>query len=145
MCLLLILLVRIQANKVFENPSGKSCVDRIHGDRGRLVLRVSQGEADVCWKQFPVEMRKLQSQDPEAPPKWMNAHQKSTWLAYNRRVDIILEPAGQQSAEAFPNDAPGARILWERPQPNLKAVETVAAQISSGSGQALAASNVSAR
>jgi peptidoglycan-associated lipoprotein len=70
------------------------------------------------------QVQKLQARDPEPPPKWMVKRQRATWLAYNRRVDIILEPTGQQSAEVYPNDAPAARILWERPEPSLKAVES---------------------
>jgi hypothetical protein len=54
----------------------------------------------------------------------MTKQEKTTWLAYNRRVDVILEPAGQQSAKAYPNDAKDARILWQRPVPPLKIVET---------------------
>ena len=46
----------------------------------------------------------------------------------NRRVDIVLEPAGQQSVETYPDDAPDARILWARKEPSLKRVE--AAKIS---------------
>jgi hypothetical protein len=87
------------------------------------------------------QVRKLQAQDPQSPPSWMNKREKATWLAYNRRVDIIREPVGQESAEAFPNDARGARILWERPQPSLKAVETITAQVP-GSSQQTLASNV---
>jgi hypothetical protein len=51
---------------------------------------------------------------------------KSTWLAYNRRVDIVLEPAGQQSTQSFPNDAPDARTLWQRFEPDLQKVESAA-------------------
>ena len=80
------------------------------------------------------QVQKLQAQDPQAPPKWMAEREKATWLAYNRRVDIILEPAGQQSTEAYPNDAPEARILWQRPEPSLKSIET-AATSTPGAGQ----------
>jgi hypothetical protein len=73
------------------------------------------------------QVQKLQKQDPQEPPKWMTQRQKATWLAYNRRVDIILEPAGQQSTEAYPNDSPDARILWQRPEPNVKSIETAEA------------------
>jgi outer membrane protein OmpA-like peptidoglycan-associated protein len=66
---------------------------------------------------------KLQNEDPEKPEKWMTHHAKATWMAYNRRVDIILEPAGTESAEAYPNGATDARILWERAQPGLRKVE----------------------
>ena len=53
----------------------------------------------------------------------MMHHSRATWLAYNRRVDIVLEPTGKESTEAFPNDASDARILWQRAQPSLRKVE----------------------
>ena len=77
----------------------------------------------------------LQSQDAEKPEKWMTSRKKTTWLAYNRRVDVVLEPAGQKSTEAYPNDAPDARLLWQRPMPPVKAVEN-ASQVPNGSQQA---------
>ena len=70
------------------------------------------------------EVENLQSQDPQKQQDWMMRREKATWLAYNRRVDIILEPAGQESTEAYPNDAPDAHVLWQRPAPSLKTVET---------------------
>lgn len=72
------------------------------------------------------EVEKLQSQDPQHPQKWMTKQERATWLAYNRRVDIVLEPKGQESADLYPNDAPAARIVWERRIPSLKAVEAAA-------------------
>ena len=72
------------------------------------------------------EVSKLQMENPQKPEKWMMHHSRATWLAYNRRVDIILEPAGKQSTEAFPNDASDARILWQRAQPSLRKVESAA-------------------
>jgi hypothetical protein len=68
----------------------------------------------------------LQSEDAQKPEKWMNHRAHATWLAYNRRVDIILEPTGQQSTEAFPNDASDARLLWQRAEPSLRKVESAA-------------------
>ena len=68
-----------------------------------------------------VEM--LQAEDPHKPAKWMKHDKKATWLAYNRRVDVVLEPQGQQSAEIYPDDAPDARVLWTRKEPSLKRVE----------------------
>jgi hypothetical protein len=56
----------------------------------------------------------------------MKRDRKATWLAYNRRVDIVLEPQGQQSTEAYPDNAPDARILWARKEPSLKRVEAAA-------------------
>lgn len=66
----------------------------------------------------------LQSEDTQKPPDWMSKKEKQTWLAYNRRVDIILEPVGQESTEAYPNDSKDARILWQLPAPKLNAVES---------------------
>jgi OmpA family/PEGA domain len=68
----------------------------------------------------------LQLADAQKPDKWMMNSPQVTWLAYNRRVDIILEPTGQRSTKAFPNAAPDARILWQRPQPKLQKVEVAA-------------------
>jgi hypothetical protein len=81
------------------------------------------------------QVTNLQAQNPQPQPKWMENKKKATWLAYNRRVDVILEPSGQQSTEAYPNDSPDARILWQRPVPKLKAVQS-AQQSSSGNESA---------
>jgi OmpA family protein/PEGA domain-containing protein len=64
----------------------------------------------------------LQSKDPQKPGRWERRHKRTTWLAYNRRVDIILEPKGQQPIEEYPNDVADARILWQRRLPRLKTV-----------------------
>jgi hypothetical protein len=81
------------------------------------------------------QVMNLQSQDSQPQPKWMKNKKKATWLAYNRRVDVILEPTGQESTQAYPNDAPDARVLWQRPVPALKTVET-ASNVSPGNENA---------
>ncbi len=91
-------------------------------DANRIETRAEGKEHELT----QAEVASLQSQDSEAQPAWMKNKKKSTWLAYNRRVDVILEPAGQQSTEAYPNDAPDARVLWQRAVPNLKSVESAA-------------------
>jgi len=68
-------------------------------------------------------VEELQSQNTQKPQQWMTYRKKATWLAYNRRVDIILEPAGQKSSQAYPNDTPDAHVLWQRQTPSLKSVE----------------------
>ena len=83
----------------------------------------------------------LQSQDTQPPPKWMNSRKKATWLAYNRRVDIILEPSGQESTEAYPNDTPDARVLWQRQVPSLKTFEKTAEHVQGDSQNSAVASN----
>lgn len=79
------------------------------------------------------KVEELQSEDSEKPQSWMTKRKKATWLAYNRRADIVLEPAGQESTLTYPNDTPDARILWQRAVPKLKAVES--AQTAANSDQ----------
>lgn len=74
----------------------------------------------------------LQTKDLEKPEKWMNRRSKATWLAYNRRVDIVLEPAGEASAEAYPNNASDARLLWQRAEPTWKQVASASKPIVAG-------------
>ena len=69
------------------------------------------------------QVAKLQTQDSEKPVKG-ERNGKTIWLAYNRRVDVVLEPSGQQPQMAYPNDASDARILWERAEPSLSKVES---------------------
>ena len=82
----------------------------------------------------------LQSQDPEKPEKWETRRMRITWLAYNRRGDIILEPEGEASEVAYPNDVADAQIMWELRKPNLKAVMTASAT-SMGTGQVRASNS----
>lgn len=91
-----------------------------HGLSPDIILTQAMGkEQQLDVKK--VEM--LQAKNPNKPEKWMKGDKKATWLAYNRRVDIVLEPQGQQSAEIYPDGAPDARILWTRKEPSLKRVE----------------------
>lgn len=66
----------------------------------------------------------LESRNGQKPTSWMAKNQKATWLAYNRRADVILEPTGQESTKVYPAESADARILWQRPAPSLKTVES---------------------
>ncbi|MHB8756236.1 MAG: OmpA family protein [Candidatus Acidiferrales bacterium] len=68
------------------------------------------------------EVEQLQQQNPAQPEKWMMRRVRNTWLAYNRRVDIILQPTGQESTKFFPDGASDAKILWQLPKPFLRNV-----------------------
>jgi hypothetical protein len=81
-------------------------------------------------KDQQLDMKKveaLQSQDPEKPEKWETRHLRTTWLAYNRRADVILQPEGESAKVAYPNDVADVRILWEQSKPNLHAVMSASA------------------
>jgi peptidoglycan-associated lipoprotein len=69
------------------------------------------------------DVDQLQKENPAQPEKWMVHRDKDTWLAYNRRVDIILEPTGKESLKYYPDGAPDAKILWQKPKPTMKKVE----------------------
>jgi hypothetical protein len=104
---------------------------------GRVEMRAEGKDHQLDAKQ----VKNLQAQDAQKPEKWMLHHTKATWLAYNRRVDIILEPDGQQSTEAYPNDVAEARILWQTRVPKLKSVEMASKSSSASSLQAQASNS----
>jgi OmpA family protein/PEGA domain-containing protein len=68
----------------------------------------------------------LQKEDKEKPDAQMERSERIMWLAYNRRVDIVVEPTGQKSEVEYPNDAADSAILWELKEPSLTKVESAA-------------------
>jgi hypothetical protein len=77
-------------------------------------------------KQKPLDkttVSNLQTQNPnKTPDKWVrDSH--TTWLAYNRRVDIVLVPTNAESERLYPNQAADSEILWQRPKPARSTVE----------------------
>ena len=77
-------------------------------------------------KQKPLDkttVSNLQTQNPNKPPdKWVrDSH--TTWLAYNRRVDIVLVPTNAESERFYPNQAADSEILWQRPKPARSTIE----------------------
>lgn len=82
-------------------------------------------------KEQQIDIKKvetLQSKDDQKPEKWMTKHEKTTWMAYNRRTDIVLNPEDIQSKVLYPNDIAAARVLWQRPMPNLKKMEKLSTE-----------------
>jgi len=65
----------------------------------------------------------LESTNPNPAPKARMKDKQTSWLAYNRRADIVLLPSGKKSAQFYPNNADDAGLLWQRPKPPLKKVE----------------------
>jgi hypothetical protein len=60
----------------------------------------------------------LQTQSPSQPAEARVQNARATWLAYNRRVDIILLPKNQESLQFYPNDAPDSGVLWQLAKPD---------------------------
>jgi hypothetical protein len=77
-------------------------------------------------KQKPLDkatVSNLQTQNPNKPPEKRVRDSRATWLAYNRRVDIVLVPTNAESVRFYPNQAPDSQILWQSPKPARNAVE----------------------
>jgi OmpA family/PEGA domain len=93
---------------------------------------VSQGiaaekiDTSAYGKQKPLDkatVSELQTQNPNQPPeKWVRDY-RATWLAYNRRVDIILMPSNAESVRLYPNQAPDSQILWQMHKPARSTLE----------------------
>jgi hypothetical protein len=66
----------------------------------------------------------LQSRNPNQPPEARVRNFKATWLAYNRRVDIVLIPTKAQSEQFYPNQAPDSQILWQRAKPTVSQLDS---------------------
>jgi outer membrane protein OmpA-like peptidoglycan-associated protein len=65
----------------------------------------------------------LQTQNPEQPPETRVQNFRATWLAYNRRVDVVLLPTNRESLKFYPNSSPDSEILWQSAKPGLSAVQ----------------------
>lgn len=65
----------------------------------------------------------LEQQNPNPAPKEFEKNARGTWLAYNRRADIILLPSAKKSTQYYPNNADDAKLLWQIPKPSLKKVQ----------------------
>jgi hypothetical protein len=93
---------------------------------------VSQGiaaeriDTSAYGKQKPLDkatISDLQTRNPNQPPeKWVR-DSRATWLAYNRRVDIVLMPTNTESLRLYPNQAPDSQILWQVSKPTRSKVE----------------------
>ncbi len=70
-------------------------------------------------------VKELEAANPNQPPRARLKNVEGDWLAYNRRVDIVLLPSGKKSAESYPHSAADSQIIWQVPKPPVKKVEAV--------------------
>jgi len=66
----------------------------------------------------------LQSRNPDQPSETRIRNFMATWLAYNRRVDIVLLPTNAESLRFYPNQDADSEILWQRPKPARSVVKS---------------------
>jgi outer membrane protein OmpA-like peptidoglycan-associated protein len=67
-------------------------------------------------------VNQLQLQNPNPAPEGRAKDTRATWLAYNRRVDIVLQPKNLESLRFYPNGAPDSEILWQLAKPRDSAI-----------------------
>jgi outer membrane protein OmpA-like peptidoglycan-associated protein len=65
----------------------------------------------------------LQTQNPNQPSEARQRNARSTLLAHNRRVDVVLQPANRESVRFYPNNAPDSDVLWQLSKPQSKLIE----------------------
>ncbi|MDA2914156.1 PEGA domain-containing protein [Acidobacteriia bacterium AH_259_A11_L15] len=83
-------------------------------------------QSDALGEEQPLErsfVQTLEEANPFAPPRRRLRARHGNWLAHNRRVDIVLRPAGDTSLRYFPHAADDSRILWQVPKPARRVVE----------------------
>jgi outer membrane protein OmpA-like peptidoglycan-associated protein len=108
--------------------------DSLSGLRVQRVkdFLVSQGIAPekidtaAYGKQKPLDkatVSSLQTENPNKPPEKRLRDSRASWLAYNRRVDIVLMPTNTESVRFYPNQAPDSQVLWQIAKPARKALE----------------------
>ena len=68
-------------------------------------------------------VKELETTNPNQPAKARLKNVEGDWLAYNRRVDIVLLPSGKKSTQFYPHNADDSQIIWQVPKPTLKKVE----------------------
>ena len=68
-------------------------------------------------------VKELETTNPNQPAKARLKNVEGDWLAYNRRVDIVLLPSGKKSTQFYPHNADDSQIIWQVPKPTLKKVK----------------------
>ena len=68
------------------------------------------------------EVSQLEAKNPHTPPKSRLRAKTADWMAYNRRVDVVLQPLGLRSTRYYPHDAADSSVLWQKAKPGWKMV-----------------------
>ncbi len=90
------------------------------------------------------EVANLLSSSPDKAPDFMIRQFAATTLAYNRRVDITLEPVGKQSDRTFHYSTSDARLLWQMSTPSAKAIIEANSRFVSSTAGAMQSNTASA-
>lgn len=86
-----------------------------HGVPENKIETQASGEEKPLDKATVIE---LQVKNPNQPPETRVRNFRATWLAYNRRVDVILLPTNRESLQFYPNNANDSDLLWQIAKPS---------------------------
>jgi outer membrane protein OmpA-like peptidoglycan-associated protein len=97
-----------------------------------LSVGVPESKIDIVaqGKDHPLDAKTVESldqQNPNRPPKSLGSLQELIW-AYNRRVDLVMQPKGTQSAQFYPGTVPEAELLFNSEWPEGRDIITLAAE-----------------
>jgi hypothetical protein len=110
----------------FNNALSELRVQRVKDALISEGVAVEKIDTSTYGKEKPLDeatVNDLQARNPNAAPGDRVPDARAMWLAYNRRVDIILLPTNTESARFYPQQAPDSEVLWQKAQPARDAVE----------------------
>jgi len=90
-----------------------------HGIPQDKILVEAMGESKVL---DTATVKELETENPFNVQGSKTHNTRTTWLAYNRRIDIEIQPADMQTTRFFPHQASDAELLMQRTWPSLKNV-----------------------
>jgi outer membrane protein OmpA-like peptidoglycan-associated protein len=115
-----------RGSKPFNQDLSERRVERIKAYLVEQGISADKVQTAAYGKDQPLDkdtVKGLEGQNPNPAPKEFAKNARGTWLAYNRRADIILLPSGKKSTQYFPNNADDAKLIFQIPKPALKKVE----------------------
>jgi hypothetical protein len=115
-----------RGSKAFNQDLSERRVERIKAYLVEQGISSDKVETAAYGKDQPMPeatVKELEDTNPAKAPKMQMRAKRTSWLAYNRRADIILMPSGKKSVQFYPNGADDVKLLWQLPKPSLKKVE----------------------
>ncbi|HUK31036.1 MAG TPA: OmpA family protein [Candidatus Acidoferrum sp.] len=108
-------------NQALSERRGQSVKDFLvaEGIPAEKITFVAHGEDNPLDE---ATVQNLQTQNPVQMVTQKTSNFRVTWLAYNRRVDILLLPTNQESVRFFPNGAPDSELLWQLKKADPKVI-----------------------
>jgi len=115
-----------RGSKQFNQDLSERRVERIKRYLVDQGISADKIQTAAYGKERPLEkatVKTLESSNPNTPPKARLKDVRTDWLAYNRRADIVLLPAGKKSSQFFPHTADDSKLIWQMPKPPLAKVQ----------------------